>query len=136
MRLVEICNIFHVRMAMNSMNVKERQSPITKMLEVSEWAISNIYIKHLVKKYGKGIRNIISSGIQSYIKRVVPKFRMDSITKINDDIIEIAMYFKAATQFIRNVLVDGESLFIANAPYQVLIYSVVCYFRMFYVYKP
>eukprot|EP01084_Bolivina_argentea_P189353 325641_1 len=64
------------------------------ILTVSEWSFQNAYIQYLVNKYGKNIRIKVSAGIKSYIKRIVPKFRMDPVYKINDNLREIAMHFK------------------------------------------
>eukprot|EP01084_Bolivina_argentea_P189352 325640_1 len=52
---------------------------------------------------------------------------MDPVYKINDNLREIAMHFKAATEFIRTILVDGSTDYknpstgtydMSNAPYQ------------------
>eukprot|EP00486_Rosalina_sp_Unknown_P004700 CAMPEP_0201570564 /NCGR_PEP_ID=MMETSP0190_2-20130828/12865_1 /ASSEMBLY_ACC=CAM_ASM_000263 /TAXON_ID=37353 /ORGANISM="Rosalina sp." /LENGTH=770 /DNA_ID=CAMNT_0047994219 /DNA_START=93 /DNA_END=2405 /DNA_ORIENTATION=- len=93
-------------------------------IQVSDWAEKNKYIQHLVKRYNKKLGDIMKSSIDSYGKRIVPRFPPMQRRKIMDDLTAIFRYFKAATQFIHKLLVDGSKHHkdggynISNAPFQ------------------
>lgn len=107
---------------------KNNDSKPKKNLEVSEWVNNNDFIKHLTKNYKhRDFQTHIISAIESYIHRIVPKFRMPIVTIIDDDLYYITRYFVAASKFVDRLLNDGLThskddkyggCIMSNAPFQ------------------
>jgi len=76
-------------------------------LTAATWIKESPYIKKVSSK-SKKQANTIQSGIESYMKRVAPKFHWKAMNKIQDDIQSIIKYFVTAGQFVHSLIESNQ----------------------------
>eukprot|EP01083_Nonionella_stella_P008156 23541_1 len=87
---------------------RDRMLSAGKDLTAATWAKESPYIKHITSK-SKKQANTIESGIETYMKRVAPRFHWKAMNKIADDIKPIIKYFVTAGQFVQSLLERQET---------------------------
>lgn len=76
-------------------------------LDSATWLKKSPYIKKVSSK-SKKQSNAIGSGIESYMKRVAPKFHWKAMNKVQDDIESIVKYFVTAGQFVDSLIQSNQ----------------------------
>lgn len=96
-----------------------------QILNVMEWTTNSSrynegiydYINKMKQRYSTNgdIVTCIQQGINSYIYRILPRFKFDTFSFIKDDLFQIAHYLEAASQFIMKITRENDDV---HAPFQ------------------